>query len=141
MTMHLIQGVNTSSTKKKKPKMTKANMERWAREMQVYNKQAKRQGDQTLTLDQYIDYVHGKGLPKKEREFEEYKPKYSNYRETPQYKSADTGVGTCSAPEPKVYSGERQLLGIATLHKSNAVPVFADADGKEYAKEISRMRR
>jgi phage terminase large subunit-like protein len=37
------------------------------------------------------------------------------------------------------YSGERQLLGIATMHKSNMVPVFADQ--KEQAKEIASMRR
>ena len=40
-------------------------------------------------------------------------------------------------PEPKVYSGARTLLGIATLHKSNMVPVF----DKESASEIATMRR
>ena len=40
-------------------------------------------------------------------------------------------------PEPKVYSGARTLLGIATLHKSNMVPVF----DKESAIEIAKMRR
>jgi hypothetical protein len=41
------------------------------------------------------------------------------------------------------YSGERKLIGIATMHKSNQVPVFADdtAEGREKATEISRMRR
>ena len=34
--------------------------------------------------------------------------------------------------ERQVYSGERQLLGVATMHKSNMVPVFADK--KEDAK-------
>jgi len=37
------------------------------------------------------------------------------------------------------YSGERQLLGIATMHKSNMVPIFADK--KEDAKDIASMRR
>ena len=41
--------------------------------------------------------------------------------------------------ESMVYSGERKLLGIATMHKSNAVPIFED--NKEHAKEIARMRR
>jgi len=35
------------------------------------------------------------------------------------------------------YSGERKLLGIGMLHKSNLVPVWDEQD----AKEISRMRR
>ena len=45
--------------------------------------------------------------------------------------------------KPKVdalqYTGKRKLIGIATMHKSNAVPVFAD--NKEMAVEISQMRR
>ena len=40
-------------------------------------------------------------------------------------------------PEEKVYNGKRKLLGIATLHKSNMVPVF----DKQDAKDIARMRR
>ena len=43
------------------------------------------------------------------------------------------------ARQSNTYSGERQLLGIATMHKSNMVPVFADR--KEDAKDISSMRR
>ena len=39
--------------------------------------------------------------------------------------------------EPQVYNGERKLLGIATLHKSNMVPVFS----KDDAEEIAKMRR
>lgn len=39
------------------------------------------------------------------------------------------------APE-KVYTGTK-VLGIGTLHKSNAVPIFSD----EEAVDISRMRR
>ena len=41
--------------------------------------------------------------------------------------------------DEKVYSGERKLLGIATMHKSNMVPIFADR--KEDAKDIASMRR
>ena len=46
-------------------------------------------------------------------------------------------VGTSSKKEPQQYSGERKLLGIATMHKSNMVPVF----DKEDAKDIAKMRR
>ena len=42
-------------------------------------------------------------------------------------------------PEPNVYSGERRLIGIATMHKSNSVPIFED--NKELATEIAKMRR
>jgi hypothetical protein len=47
--------------------------------------------------------------------------------------------GTTAAAEPKVYRGKRRLLGVATMHKSNMVPVFADKP--EEAIEIARMRR
>lgn len=44
--------------------------------------------------------------------------------------------GGSTAPVHKVYTGDK-ILGIATMHKSNAVPVFSD----EQAVDISRMRR
>ena len=45
--------------------------------------------------------------------------------------------GVCAKPDEKVYSGKRKLLGIATMHKSNMVPVFEKQD----AVDIARMRR
>ena len=42
------------------------------------------------------------------------------------------------------YTGERKLIGIAMMHKSNLVPVFADEDdktGRKAATEIATMRR
>lgn len=45
-------------------------------------------------------------------------------------------AGGSTAAAHKVYTGTK-VLGIATMHKSNAVPVFAE----EEAVEISRMRR
>ena len=49
--------------------------------------------------------------------------------------SVDTG-GNATLAAPKVYTGTK-VKGIATMHKSNAVPVFSD----EEAVEISKMRR
>ena len=57
-------------------------------------------------------------------------------RETKQYPSLDTGLGTATKAAPKVYTGTK-VMGIATMHKSNAVPVF----NSEEAVEISSMRR
>jgi len=50
--------------------------------------------------------------------------------------SRSTEGGTATLPAPKVYTGTK-VKGIATMHKSNAVPVFSD----EEAKDISKMRR
>ena len=78
--------------------------------------------------------------PKKSRELlsTSYKLNVPLERSSRQYPSVETanGSGTCAKPEPKVYTGTR-LLGIATMHKSNMVPVFSAED----AVDISRMRR
>lgn len=50
--------------------------------------------------------------------------------------SLNSGAGVATLAAPKVYTGTK-VKGIATMHKSNAVPVFSD----EEAVEISRMRR
>jgi hypothetical protein len=50
--------------------------------------------------------------------------------------SLNSGVGVATLPAPKVYTGTK-VKGIATMHKSNAVPVFSDDE----AVEISKMRR
>ena len=51
-------------------------------------------------------------------------------------KSVDTGIGVATKKETQQYTGTK-MLGIGTLHKSNAVPVFCDDE----AKEMARMRR
>ena len=54
---------------------------------------------------------------------------------TSHLKSVDTGGNALLKPSP-VYTGTK-VKGIATMHKSNAVPVFSD----EEAIDISKMRR
>jgi hypothetical protein len=54
---------------------------------------------------------------------------------TAHIKSVDTGGNAVLKPSP-VYTGTK-VKGIATMHKSNAVPVFSD----EEAIAISKMRR
>jgi len=55
---------------------------------------------------------------------------------TSHLKSLNSGLGVATLPAPKVYTGDK-VKGIATMHKSNAVPVFSD----EEAVDISKMRR
>lgn len=58
-------------------------------------------------------------------------------RETPNYPSLITAGGVATKPiEGKVYTGS-SIIGIGTLHKSNAVPIFSN----EEAVAISKMRR
>ena len=56
--------------------------------------------------------------------------------DTPKIPSRDTGAGNATLKPSKIYTGTK-VKGIATMHKSNAVPVFSD----EEAIDISKMRR
>ena len=67
-----------------------------------------------------------------------YKPAPAFRRETehiPSLNSKDS-CGVATKPAQKVYTGT-SIVGIATMHKSNAVPVFNTKD----AEDISKMRR
>ena len=55
---------------------------------------------------------------------------------TAHIKSLNSGLGVATLTPAKVYTGTK-VKGIATMHKSNAVPVFSD----EEAVDISKMRR
>jgi len=65
-----------------------------------------------------------------------YKLSAPEGRSTAHIKSRGDLGGVATAAEPKVYTGTK-VKGIATMHKSNAVPVFSD----EEAVDISKMRR
>lgn len=95
-----------------------------------------------------------KNMNKKEREllasWEEIKQKYAlktkvpknvqaytqpkpHIRETPKIPSLNSHAGVATKPiQGKVYTGSA-MLGIGTLHKSNAVPIFSADDAKDQA--------
>ena len=141
MTMHLAQGMTTIRNKKYVPVITKANVAKWEKGMIVHNRQCKRLGEPKLSFEQYVDYAHGIA-PKRDlrRDRSIYRPKQTNYRPQVEYPSAPmSSKCDTSKKESLQYTGERRLLGIATMHKSNAVPIFAD--DKQHAIDIARMRR
>jgi len=133
MTMHLV-GPWLSTTGKKKGKKKFASAE------------AKRKSEQ-LDKD-WKDLLKRQGI-----ELEEKKRKRAMSAETlsssgyglkipvdrnttAHIKSLPFTGGACTVPAPKVYTGT-MVKGIATMHKSNAVPVFSDQE----AVDISKMRR
>jgi len=68
-----------------------------------------------------------------------YQPPKLNYRgsDEPRLPSVDTGVkGAVNVRKPMQYTGDK-IVGIGTMHKSNAVPIFTDQE----ARDISSMRR
>jgi hypothetical protein len=154
MTMHLARGLTLINTtkRKKKRKITKNQMENYEKRWREHNKHMRQQHlhKHQLTLKEYIDYCHGEYKSKVKTEAIMNTPWHhvegTYRRETPEYKSLSTenSFSPCTKKEPMVYTGERKLIGIATMHKSNMVPVFADDDdktGKRQATEIAKMRR
>ena len=67
-----------------------------------------------------------------------YVPPRATYRgaDQPRIPSLDSGAGIATLAPAKVYTGDK-IVGIATMHKSNLVPVF----NEQAAKDISKMRR
>jgi len=57
-------------------------------------------------------------------------------RETPYHPSLNSIGGSTAKPERKVYTGTL-IKGIATMHKSNAIPIM----NQEQAIEVASMRR
>ena len=69
---------------------------------------------------------------------EVYKPAQSYVRETQKIASLNPdNLGNGTKPvHAMTYTGNK-MIGIGTLHKSNAVPIFSDSDAKDQA----NMRR
>lgn len=141
MTMHLDVRVSTTkTTKPKKVKLTKNQLASIAEDHRKYNKALKQAGrhSERLTLEEYIAYRQGTYKPKtKAKEFKEYVAPEGNYRrETREVKSLNSGAQVAPAPAKKEYTGTL-VKGIATMHKSNAVPIIS----QEEAIEVATMRR
>ncbi len=125
MTMHLVRGMTTLNFKKRKTKNkskkqleANAKHDKWLRKMNAHPEQIAANKEKNANVP--IRSI----------------PDYSSNRNT--IPTSDVIPGGSTAPaERQVYSGERRLLGVAIMHKSNLVPVFDSED----AKEIARMRR
>ena len=151
MTMHLARGLTTINTKQRKKKpLTQSQIEKYTIQWRQHNKLMRKKGMHDLqykTVEDYIAYVRGEYKPKSKLDaFIPYQPTYTNHRQTPNYPSLSNSIptGGGTKKESMQYTGERKLVGIAMMHKSNLVPVFADEDDKDGSKqatEIAQMRR
>jgi hypothetical protein len=131
--MHLLgPAYTTTQTTRRKSKTTTAKQTKLANDWLDDCKFCKRLGIKPKTFEEYQQYRSGNYKPKlRGTPMPEYN--VSNHRE--KYPSGD-GIGVTFAKTPNTYTGDK-LIGIATMHKSNSVPVFSQED----AIEISRMRR
>jgi len=150
MTMHLARGLSTISTKKHKKKaLTQKDIERYTIEWRKHNKAMRRANNHSLqynTVEDYISYVRGEyKAPVKSRGT--YTPDTNWRRNDPKIPSAmeeaikagtfNRGCSGGTKKETPKYTGDL-IVGIATMHKSNAVPVMR---GTDQAKEIARMAK
>ena len=128
MTMHLHHpSLSLNGKKRGKVKFRNAEEAQRARELDASWKELlKRQG---------VEAEEKRRTRAMKAEPLDYKLTIPEGRSTSHIPSRDTGGNATLAPA-KVYTGTK-VKGIATMHKSNAVPVFSD----EEAVEISRMRR
>ena len=146
MTMQLVGPYMTTTNykKRKAKKLTPNKLEALQVEWKQYNKRMRQtncHSAQFDTFEQYLSYTRGEHSPRNpKKEFRTYQPSEPYRRQTPDVPSANTDhFAPCTKKETMQYTGERKLLGIATMHKSNMVPIFED--NKEQAKEIASMRR
>jgi hypothetical protein len=145
MTMHLVGPYMTTTNYRKtksKPR-TKAQQAQFELAHKAYNKGLRQIGchDQQLTLEDYDLYCRGQYKPKprkQEKEVKLYEAPEPYVRNTTSYPSRKTASipGACAKREPQRYTGTL-IKGIATMHKSNAVPVI----DQQQAIDISNMRR
>lgn len=139
MTMHLVRGMTSLNTKKRKKKMSESRLKEIELEWRKYNKDMRRKNMHSLqfaNLDDYISYVSGNLKPRK-KEFVPYVPPTTtvskqNYQSVSE-KSPVHGIPDGGRKkERQVYTGD-YIVGIATMHKSNLVPVTREQDPVEYA--------
>jgi len=178
MSMHLCgPGLTTTSYKKRKEKVTKAQQAELEQGWRSRNQRLKEMHLPKETFEQYLEWVYGKGKKTKSQtntgdgitKTSPTAPTDSKSAVSPVPRNTDkcenhqdTGVqeqvvaqrqstevapgipghgriwvtGPCSSKPSPTYTGTK-IIGIGTMHKSNAVPIFSDDE----AKEISSMRR
>jgi len=137
--MHLVRGMTSLNLKKPKVKITKKRMLELKEEHRIYNKKCKQTNNRKdmMSFDEYVDRQFGKVKfkPKKTGTYTPEKTQ-TNKKQYPSHQDMHD-KNACARKEPKVYDGERKLIGIGILHKSNLVPIFDE----EHAKDLAKMRR
>ena len=101
-------------------------------------RKVKKSAKQLAAESEHQKWLKKKGFDKKSKN--NYKPNFPSYIDKVDNLSPTSDVipaGIAAKDAPKKYDGKRKLLGIATMHKSNMVPVFSKKD----AEDISKMRR
>ena len=161
MSMHIVGPyLTTTSYKKPKEKITKAKQEELERGWRDRNQRLKQMGLPKETLEQYTEWVYGRGKKKKTETRHEAESKaatslkckgsndshrvrdvesadHRDKSRTPDTKKTKPWItGPVSSKPSPVYTGEN-IIGIAVMHKSCLQPIF----NKQAAEDVAKMRR
>ena len=141
--------LTTTSVKARKKTITKAQQAELERGWWERNVRLRNMGLPKETLEQYTEWVYGRGkkatrakdtaretskAPAQKTSAPSALLEEAGRREVPTKKIWVTGA--CTVKQTPAYTGTK-IIGIGTMHKSNAVPIFSN----EEAKDISSMRR
>lgn len=150
MTMHIASpALTTNNTRRRKEKLSRRQQAELEQGWKDRNQRLKEMGLPKETLEQYIEWVYGRGKKTKDKS-EPYKPVKNQADTMARRDSENAQVNRChsttnipeaakgpvSSKPPPTYTGTK-ILGVATMHKSNLVPVFSD----EEAEAVAKMRR
>ena len=129
MTMHLAHpSLSMGGKRKGKFKFRNAEEARKSRELESDWKELKKKWD--------VEQHEKKRKRALKAEPLVYKLTMPAGRTTAHIPSRNTGDGIANTKQIPKYTGTK-IIGIGTMHKSNAVPIFSD----EEARDISTMRR
>ncbi len=160
--MHLAgPELTTTNYKKRVNKITRAQQEEIERGWRERNQRLKAMGLPKETLEQYTDWLYGRGKKEKKNRDSKQSSKVSTkvaqagdgttsmagvnklgkepYSNSVEGNKASLGLwitGPVSSKPTPTYTGTK-IKGIGVMHKSNMVPIFSDDE----AVDIARMRR
>ena len=158
MSMHLVGPyLTTTSYKKRKDKVTKAQQEELERGWRERNVRLREMGLPKETFEQYQEWVYGKGKKAKKEVIHKAISKTATTaapvrvdqaqilgKETDSCKNNEKEqthgklwtTGAVTTKQAPAYTGSK-IIGIGIMHKSNLVPIFSSDE----AQDIAKMRR
>jgi hypothetical protein len=143
--------LNNTAIRRKVTKVTKSQQEELERGWRARNIWLRDLGLPKESLEQYTEWVYGRGKKTKaktqnrseakttariQNKAPQVNPIFAQNTSLSSSAPSKWVTGPCTTKPSPTYTGTK-IIGIGTLHKSNAVPVFSN----EEAIDIARMRR
>lgn len=142
MTMHLMgPAYTTTRTRKPRAKLTKQRQAELHTQWLDHNRWLRHNHMNKISFDEYVCNATGT-VTQQPKQFVPLQPqvtahddRMAAHRAIPSH-GVENHTGVCARRESPKYTGDL-IKGIATMHKSNAVPVIDE----EHIRDIAHMRR